>query len=120
VIPAVQPTPVEATVGAPVPVVRQTPAAAELLDRRLAELFAEGGPDFSLPYDVTDFSLSPEFVDDLSEDLGELFEDAPPYEPIPPAPVPFDIGDLEELDLTLYSEERFTAGISSQGGPLGE
>ncbi len=35
----------------------------------------------------------------------------------PPA---FHLDDLGQIDLTQYSEERFTPGVSSEGGPLGE
>jgi len=70
-------------------------------------------------------SLKPE-LDSISD-----FSPAWPEEPAPtdyvdaesldsdPQPPPFELQELEDVDLTQYSESRFTAGITSHGGPLG-
>jgi hypothetical protein len=90
----------------PRPAPPATDAAA--LQSRLAEIFAEiqnltavTGP-FVQTIDEVEFVPTEEEAEIIAE------------------PIPFDLGDLEELDLTEYSEQRFSPGISSQGGPLGE
>jgi hypothetical protein len=64
----------------------------------------------------TDFSLSK--PDEIPDGIpGETPHETPHETKDKP---PFKLDALVELDLTQYAEERFTLGISSQGGPLGE
>jgi hypothetical protein len=106
----------------PVDSAAPTPVHSE---QKLAEMLAKCVAAFGL-------SLPPEFEGMAFQEmvLDTLIPDAPtpgtptlgtpvPYAPIPGTSIPFGLADLDELDLTQYSEERFTPGISSDGGPLG-
>jgi Domain of unknown function (DUF4912) len=93
---------------------------AAVLQRRLTELFALRGelPPMPAPYyeRALPLSLNIEFegcapLDAIPVDSSD--DDAPDY-------LACDLAGLGELDLTQYCEERFTPGISSEGGPLGE
>jgi hypothetical protein len=97
-----------------------TPAHSE---QELAEMLAKcvTALRLSLPPEfeniLTFARLATSYSGALQEILPDtLIQDAP----IPGTPIPFDLADLDELDLTQYSEERFTPGISSDGGPLGQ
>jgi hypothetical protein len=73
---------------------------------------------FELPY-ATDFNLSSLPVYPVELHPVELHpEDPLPIEPIA-TDLPFDLADLDHVDLTKYTEQRFTPGISSRGGALG-
>jgi hypothetical protein len=98
-----QPAPVKAPLPPSPPPVH----VAALLQSRLAEIFAEI---------QTLTSLTGPFIETV-DDIEFVATEA---EDIIAEPIPFDLGDLEELDLTDYSEQRFSPGISSQGGALGE
>jgi hypothetical protein len=86
------------------------------LQQRLHELFAIRGelPPMPEPYPYAPASSATA----LRLSLPDEEPDIPEF--LPDDPVPFHLETLAELDLTAYSEQRFSPGISSQGGPLGE
>jgi Domain of unknown function (DUF4912) len=119
------PAPIPAPIPQPIPqpIEDQAPDPAPvkttaLRYKTLEEVFAAS---------VTDFS--PSVPRELEPVATYISNPTPTPTPTPtltptpsaiPIPVPFQLDDLEKMDLTQYSEERFTPGISSEGGPLGE
>jgi len=106
----VEPAPVAQGPVAPVALEPRSPtaAAAQSMARvhNLAEIFAQADAALTL-------SLPVEVTPDELEGADYPFEE-------PSEAIPFDLADLDELDLTEYSEQRFNPGISSKGGPFGE
>ena len=86
--------------------------AAARLRHRLAELYATRGelPPLHEPWDFPIDSVAASEPD--STDSSDSSDS-------PDSPLPFALDDLQEIDLTQYSEERFTPGISSVDGPIG-
>jgi hypothetical protein len=102
------------------------PEVPPQVQRRLAEIFTSN----------TDFSLLPAPYIEPVVHAAAKSESKPEFKPVPPsepesdfeseleAPIlfeepPFRLADLDHLDLTQYSQERFTPGVSSEVGPLG-
>jgi hypothetical protein len=102
-----------------------------LLDARVIELLALRGELPPLPgsYNGAEFRLfeqEDEVVVEETEELEEaerqleLEQEEQELEAAPAEPAPFDLGNLVTMDLTQYSEQRFTPGVSSEGGKLGQ
>jgi hypothetical protein len=104
-------------IAVPVDQIATNEVAASEIKLALEESFTSdvaSGFDVAVPHEVTPSPSAAKPFESLESEIHEFAAMEPDILP------PFQLRDLEHMDLTQYSEERFTPGISSESGLLGD